>query len=138
VGVRQTDIAGNASARSAPLTFTFDTTPPAVTSMAFTALSRSISVVFNTPVAGVTLDDFRISGLTATGAIDMRLDDPRLATLFGTITLAGTGPSRTLTFAKITPPVSGSYTLSLSPAGSNIIDVAGNLLAAGTSVTFTG
>ncbi|MFM8379699.1 MAG: Ig-like domain repeat protein, partial [Planctomycetia bacterium] len=136
--VRQTDAAGNISARSAPLAFTLDNSPPVVRPMVFAAQSRSVSLVFDSAVAGVTLDDFRISGMTATGAIDLRLNDPQVATLFGTISLTGTGTTRTLTFAKITRPTSGAYTLSLVASGSNIIDVAGNQLAAGSSVTFTG
>jgi len=136
--VRQTDLAGNVSSRSLPFTFTLDTAPPTVRSMAFASLGRRVTVAFDGPVTGVTLANFRISGRTATGSINMLLNDPRLAQLFGTITLAGTDANRIVTFSRITRPTSGSYTLSLVTPGSTIVDAAGNQLATGNSVTFTG
>jgi len=136
--VRQTDLAGNVSSRSLPFTFTLDTAPPTVRSMAFSSLGKRVTVAFDGPVTGVTLANFRISGRTATGSINMLLNDPRLAQLFGTITLAGTDANRIVTFSRITRPTSGSYTLSLVTPGSTIVDAAGNQLATGSSVTFTG
>jgi hypothetical protein len=127
VQVRQIDVAGNAST-AAPFEFTRVSSAPVIQSMTFNRTTRATTVVFNRPVTGVSIGDFRISGATGGFAFDYLATDSRLAPYIGAATFSGSGTTWTVTLAKVPPQQSGSYAITLVAANSGITDEAGNVL----------
>ena len=117
--------------------FVVDTTRPTA-QITFVPNTDTATVRFSKPVAGLSLQSFRISGVTADGVqfTNLPLTDSRIAqtTGVGTVSLSRSADGRTSTiktqYALATP---GTYTLRLLPAG--IVDVAGNPLAAEARLT---
>jgi hypothetical protein len=127
VQVRQIDVAGNASTAT-PFEFTRVSSAPVIQSMTFNRTTRATTVVFNRPVTGVSIGDFRISGATGGFAFDYLATDSRLAPYIGAATFSGSGTTWTVTLAKVPPQQSGSYAITLVAANSGITDEAGNVL----------
>ena len=122
---------------AATASFVVDTTRPTAT-LSFVPNTDTVTLRVSKPVAGVSLQSFRISGTTADGVrfTDLPLTDSRIAqtTGVGSVSLARSADGLTYTiktqFALATP---GTYTLRLLPAG--IVDNVGNPLAAEARLT---
>ncbi len=118
-----TDGAGNTVPRSEPVidqVFTIDNKAPRVDIVDITPDPREtsagvVSVIFNEPVTGVDISDFTLSR-------DGKLVD------VSNVVVAGSGASYALDLSAVTANV-GSYVLQLNSDQSNILDIAGNLLA---------
>jgi uncharacterized protein YaiE (UPF0345 family) len=125
-----TDSAGNALAVSATSNFVIDVTAPTVTITAVTPnLSNSavaqMQLVFSEAVSGVTLSSL---SLTNNGGANLLTSAQTLTTSDNVTYTLGNLSSLT--------SGSGSYTLTLTAAGSGITDLAGNALAAGATTSF--
>jgi tartrate-resistant acid phosphatase type 5 len=128
--VTATDAAGNVSPASPAANVTIDTVGPTVGIPAVTPNLRStavgqLSIVFNEPVAGLDLADL---SLTLNGG-------PNLLTTSQTLTTADGVTWTVGNLAGLTSAV-GSYSLSLTAAGSGITDRAGNPLTTGAAASW--
>ncbi|MGA2501180.1 MAG: Ig-like domain-containing protein, partial [Tepidisphaeraceae bacterium] len=123
-----TDLAGNAlTGNTLTSSFTVDVTPPTVTIAPVTPNPRnsavpSIAIVFSEPVTGFDLADL---SLTCNGT-------PLV------LTSLSTSDNTTFTLGNLTSltGVSGSYALTLTAAGSGIIDLASNPLASNATIAW--
>lgn len=88
---------------------------------------QSLTIQFSEPVAGVTLDDFK---LTQNGGNDL---------LDGTVTLQSTDGGTTWVLGNLSDLnlTEGDYQLTLVAVGSGIEDLAGNILFADATTTWT-
>lgn len=121
------DAAGNVSGASADLSVIVDNTPPAISLSAPSAPSTVSGPISYT----VTYSDANFSASTlALGDITLN----KTGTADGTVSVTGTGTTRTVTISNIT----GSGTLGISIAAGTARDLAGNLApASGASTTFS-
>jgi hypothetical protein len=129
-------VAGKQSA-AATTSFVVDTTRPTA-QMTFAPNTDTVTVRVSKPVAGLTLQSFRISGTTADGLqfTNLPLTDSRIAQTVGVGSVALARSPDGLTYvlrsqyALATP---GTYMLRLMPTG--IVDAVGNPLAAEVRLT---
>ena len=135
------DLAGNAALTS----FTppdlagvvVDARVPVVTSFRFDMPTKTATLVFSRPVAGVSIGDFRIQGTVSGTTFNLPLTDSQITERIGTVSVAGGGTTWRLTVDRL-PTGSGSFMLVLVAAGSGIVDTeVGNplLTSIGTSLT---
>ena len=122
-----TDAAGNSSDTSIPISVLIDQTAPTAT-----IGTPSATATGPGPVSfGISYSDDRFDGSTLSDS-DITLN--KTGTANGTVTVSGTGTSRTVTISNIV----GNGTLGISVAASTASDVAGNSApAAGPSQVFT-
>ncbi|RIK74487.1 MAG: hypothetical protein DCC68_22985 [Planctomycetota bacterium] len=130
------DLGDNPLLDDASTSWSTDTTPPVLVDIVDvspdprnTAVA-SIVLAFDTPVFGLDLGDLALVRTTPGGSSGNLLTSGQ--------TLS-TGDNVTWTLAGLSAltAIEGSYTLALVAAGSGIADLAGNLLAAGGSETWT-